>query len=144
MKRLLLLFAGVVMSLCASAQQPETASITLEEGDSAAMAVLERYHLAMPELESSRMIRSWRPHLYSPLPHLIGDKPHLWEQTATAPTINIEKPVFVDYNSVTLRLGDGGNASITISNGSAYNFMPWHNYPGAYRDARTLSFPMRR
>ena len=58
--------------------------------------------------------------------------------------VNINPPKFLDYNSITLRIG-GGNSSLTISNGSAYNYNNLYpNLNAAYRDARTLSFPVPR
>lgn len=134
--------AAATMSL--SAQQPDGDIVLGGDVDSTAISILERYGELYPELEQSMLIRSWRPRAMVAIMLPIGSGDHLWEQSAVAPSVKLIVPKFIDYNSITLRLGNNGSTTLTISNGSAYNFMPWPNYPGAYRDARTLSFPVPR
>lgn len=145
--RVLLVFILSAAARCAYAQQPEGGVEVSIASDDPAMEVLRRYadiapHQYLPEVDFN--IRAWRPHgvtFVIPPSHL--DR-ILWQQSATMPTVRVDVPKFTDYNSIRLNLGSSGKASITISNGSAYNFMPWNNSPMGYRDARTLSFPVPR
>ena len=144
----------IVALLCfafhALAQQPEGATaqggvvLTDDEQGSNVAAILERYYDLAPDLERSLMIRSWMPHQRVMLLQPLGVKEHLWEQSAIVPSIALPPPSAVDRSTLRLRVGSSESATITISNGSAFNYMPWQNYPGAYRDARTLSFPLPR
>lgn len=141
--------------LCATlspvvAQQPEDDAVphgivlTVEEQGGDVAAILERYYDLAPDLERSLLIRSWRPHQRIVLLQPLGVKEHLWEQSAVVPSVELPPPSVIDMSTLRLRIGSSGSATITISNGSAFNYMPWQNYPGAYRDARTLSFPLPR
>lgn len=144
-----LLLLGATVSQ-AAVQQPENATtqsgivLTEEEQGSRVAAILEHYYDLAPDLERSLLIRSWRPHQRIVLLQPLGVTEHLWEQSAVAPSVKLPPPSVIDMSTLRLRVGSSGSATITISNGSAYNYMPWQNYPGAYRDARTLSFPLPR
>ena len=153
MKRLYAILPILLLSAAvpqAMAQQPEGATVqggvvlADDEQGSNVAAILERYYDLAPDLERSLMIRSWMPHQRVMLLQPLGVKEHLWEQSAIVPSIALPPPSAVDRSTLRLRVGSSGSATITISNGSAYNYMPWQNYPGAYRDARTLSFPLPR
>lgn len=144
-----------MLLLCATlsrvaAQQPEGDAVqpdivlTDEEQGSGVAALLEHYYDLAPDLERSLLIRSWRPHQRVVLLQPLGVKGHLWEQSAVVPSVEVPPPSAIDMSTLRLRIGSSESATITISNGSAYNYMPWQNYPGAYRDARTLSFPIPR
>lgn len=121
-------------------QQPE--GIILGERDSSALAILARYD---ERYDSDRMrIEHWMPMSKIELLYPNGidiDVPNL---LMSSPTIKVTTPTFKDRNSVTLRIGTHGSLRVVISNGSAYNYMPWPNSPAGYRDARTLSFPLPR
>ncbi len=141
-----ILATASIMLLTASpcvAQEPEV-DAKIEAVDDNAITILERYAELRPDLYQSLQIRSWRPHATLFLLKPIGVEHHLWEQAAIAPSIRVSAPTFTDRNSITLRIGDQSHATITFSNGSAFNHMAWPNDPGAYRDARTLSFPIPR
>lgn len=145
--RYITLFILSVVAFCASAQEPEGGVEVQINTDDPAMEVLRRYadiapHHYLPDVDFN--IRAWRPHgitFVIPPSHL--DRV-LWQESATMPAVRIVVPKFTDYNSLRLNFGSSGKASITISNGSAYNYMPWNNSPIGYRDARTLSFPVPR
>ncbi len=146
MKAIIIILSLLVGCYTAEAQQREQAAES-PTTDSLAMSILAEYEGLMPiglfrEGASRHIPLRLRMGISGMLPSDI--EPHLWEQGAMQPTIVVTPPKFLDYNSVTLRLGDHSGASLTISNGSAFNHMPWPNYPGAYRDARTLSFPLPR
>ena len=134
------LFAVVSLS----AQQPD------EHVDAAAeqraLLILADYgdlFPAEPMAPESWLIRTWHPDMGLLPNRLLGTDHQLWLASEMLPTIHVEPPRFNDYNTLVLRVGDG-STWISISNGSAYNHMPWNNYPAAYRDARTLSFPLPR
>lgn len=116
------------------------------EGDSTAMSILDSYRHLLPPHEFDRgswRIRTWHPkHGVMPL-RLPDARRVLFFESDMSPRVKVAVPRFVDYGSITLRFGDGGS-SLTISNGSAYNYMPWPHAPQGYRDARTLSFPVPR
>ena len=124
-----------------SKPEPET---TIAVEDESVIALLEHYAELRPDLHHSLQIRSWRPHTTMFLLQPMGIEPHLWDMSATAPSIRVNVPTFTDRNSITLRICDHSRATITFSNGSAFNHMAWPNDPAAYRDARTLSFPLPR
>lgn len=121
-------------------QQPEV--VVLDERDSSALAILARYD---ERYDSDRMrIEHWMPMSKIELLYPNGldiDAPNL---LMSSPPIKVTTPTFNDRNSVTLRIGTHGSLRVVISNGSAYNYMPWPNSPIGYRDARTLSFPLPR
>ena len=149
MKRLItILFTTIATSTTyALAQGPEGHSHTIDSEHSNAMAILDSYkdRLPMYHLDgSSYLIEHWR-HTDRLLPrHLPGTNRTLWMKSEMMKRVNINPPKFLDYNSITLRIG-GGNGSLTISNGSAYNYNNLYpNINAAYRDARTLSFPVPR
>ncbi len=131
--------ALMVAPLCFG-QQPE--GIVLDERDSSALAILARYD---ERYDSDRLrIEHWMPMSKIELLYPNGieiDEPNL---LLSSPSIKVTTPTFNDRNSVTLRLGSHGSLRVVISNGSAYNYMPWPNSPAGYRDARTLSFPLPR
>lgn len=140
-----LLFAFIAIS--AMAQQPEDRVEVSIADDDAAMEVLRRYAEFTPDSLIPNVdfaIRAWRPHgLTFVIPPVHFDK-LLWQQSAAMPMVVVSVPKFTDYNSIKLKIGGSGGASITISDGSAFNYMPWPNSPIGYRDARTLSFPLPR
>lgn len=141
----------VFMLLCPAsifAQQVDSrVDVYGTKDDAAALEVLRQYadyvpHGSVPQVEFS--IRAWRPHgitFVIPPAHL--DK-LLWHKSASMPEVKVSIPEFTDYNSIRINIGRSRGASITITNGSAYNYMPWLNSPIGYRDARTLSFPTPR
>lgn len=153
MRILLHIVALLCFAFHASAQQPE-GDVVLTDNDSAkteegshAFEILESYRHLLPPHEFDRgswLIRSWTPHIGLVPQRLWGTEHHLWMSTEMMPRVKIKAPRFLDYNSVTLRIGTNGSSAITISNGSAFNHMPWPNAPQGYRDARTLSFPLPR
>lgn len=137
----------------APAQQPEGDVVLTDNGSteakesSRAFEILDSYRHLLPPHEFERgswLIRSWTPHIGLMPQRLLGTEHHLWMETEMMPRVEIEAPRFLDYNSITLRLGSSGSSTLTISNGSAFNHMPWPNAPQGYRDARTLSFPVPR
>jgi beta-galactosidase len=70
-------------------------------------------------------------------------KVSLWEDGKQRSSVIVSVPKFKGYNRAVWRIVSD-KAALIISNGSAYNYMLWPNDPGAYRDARTLSFPLPR
>ena len=66
---------------------------------------------------------------------------YLWEDDKQRSSVIVSVPKFKGYNRAVWRIVSD-KAALIISNGSAYNYMLWPNDPGAYRDARTLSFPV--
>lgn len=137
----------------APAQQPKGDVVLTDNGSmeakesSRAFEILDSYRHLLPPHEFERgswLIRSWTPHIGLMPQRLLGTEHHLWMETEMMPRVEIEAPRFLDYNSITLRLGSSGSSTLTISNGSAFNHMPWPNAPQGYRDARTLSFPVPR
>lgn len=146
MRAILSIAALLVVVFGASAQEPEAGDVRIES-DSAVMDILDSYRHILPPRKFDRgswYIRSWTPHVGLMPQRLLGTEYHLWAETQMMPRVEVKAPRFLDYNSVTLRLGSSSSSTITISNGSAYNHMPWPNSPQAYRDARTLSFPLPR
>lgn len=128
-----------------SAQQIDGDIITLEPGDSSAMAIIAGYGKDMPHLYFKPMQTPppLPPHIEIGRLRLSSLDRIIWQQNRIRTIIRTTTPIFNDYNSVTLRFGSNGHTTLTISNGSAYNYMPWPNSPIGYRDARTLSFPLR-
>lgn len=145
MRTLISIFTFLMVAMTSSAQLPEGDVVPIG-GDSAAMSILESYRHLLPPNQFDRgswRIRTWHPQRgvrFLPLPDADN---LLWMESDMMPRVKVAVPKFVDYNSVTLRFG-GSTTTITISNGSAYNNMPWPNSPIGYRDARTLSFPVPR
>ncbi|MBQ8493665.1 MAG: hypothetical protein IJ464_05235 [Alistipes sp.] len=145
MRTIWCIMALLCIASVTSAQQPEGESVRIES-DSAAMVVLDSYKHLLPPHEFDRgtwLIRTWHPARgakFAPIP----DVEHsLWLESEMMPRVRVKVPRFVDYNSITLRVG-AVRSTLTITNGSAYNYMPWPNSPQGYRDARTLSFPVPR
>lgn len=141
MRRIVYTVVVLIVALPCFGQQPE--GVVLDEKDSSAMAILARYDDGRYDSDRLR-IEHWMPmskieRLY-PL-GIDGDAPNI---LTSAPSIKVTTPIFHDRNSVTLRIGAHGSLRVVISNGSAYNYMPWPNSPAGYRDARTLSFPVPR
>lgn len=133
-------------AIVASAQSVEEEYHVGDDGRNHALAILNNYKDMLPLYHLSDAhspIESWRPTIGLMPQRLPGTNHLLWMKTEMQKRVNIEPPKFLDYNSITLRIGQG-RSSVTISNGSAYNHMPWPGSPAAYRDARTLSFPVPR
>ena len=146
MRELISIFAMLSIAITSSAQSTEEEYNISDVGSSHAMDILDGYKDMLPLFHLSDThspIEYWRPTIGLMPQRLPGTNHLLWIKTEMQKRVNIEPPKFLDYNSITLRLG-GGSSSITISNGSAYNHMPWPGSPAAYRDARTLSFPVPR
>lgn len=127
-----LLFVSV-----AAAQSPDGAVVYLTESDSLAMAVLERY----ADVSALQSIDMWQPTMaevrFAPID--TRDEPSF----RPAPMrLHVDPPKPVDMNKLVWR--PSSSFSITVSNGSAGNSMPWPNCPIGYLDARTLSFPLPR
>lgn len=145
MRTLFGILSLLMVALTVSAQQPEGDVVSIA-GDSTTMSILDRYRHILPPHEFDRgswRIRTWHPK-YGVRSLRLPEAEHvLWEKSDMMPRVRGAVPKFVDYNSITLRIGSHGS-SLTISNGSAYNYMPWPNAPQGYRDARTLSFPVPR
>lgn len=145
MRRLICISALLMVALTSSAQRPEGDVVPIG-GDSTAMSILDSYRHLLPPHEfdsGSWRIRTWHPERGVKSLRLPDVDRVLWMESDMMPRVKVAVPKFVDYNSVTLRFG-GASTTITISNGSAYNHMPWRNAPQGYRDARTLSFPVPR
>lgn len=150
---LTVLCSGIIARQASGQEQmPERRSseVMLTEADTTAMAVLERYaaqtaDAAMPHTTPlatgqrtvTSDIESWHPSgqlLPLGLRHSIA---------ATMPAaIRVAPPRLPDMKKLHWKPSE--NFSITISNGSAGNYMPWPNCPIGYLDARTLSFPLPR
>lgn len=146
MRQTLLIISMVFLTLSISAQQPEVPDSIKLDIDANVLAILDRYNDgATPNKGAdSWMIEHWHPSLTKFEVGMPGDNRGSWYRSRIVKPVKIDVPKFNDYNSITLRIGTGGGATLSISNGSAYNFMTWPNSPAAYRDARTLSFPVRR
>lgn len=146
MLRPFIIFALLVLPFKLSGQEPVSNVVRLDSRDTTVMAIMEHYGPILPHhsLETpASQVMMWRP--YDKL--LLGiSNPHrqLWMDVNQATIVRPPMPRFINFNSVSLRLGGNGGAKITISNGSAYNYMPWPGSPAGYRDARTLSFPLPR
>ena len=137
---LISLFSAVTLS----AQQPEEhVDVAAEQRALLILADYGDMFLVESMAPESWLIRAWHPDMGLMPNRLIGTNHQLWMASELLPTIHVEPPRFNDYNTLVLRVGDG-STWISISNGSAYNYMPWNNCPAAYRDARTLSFPLPR
>ncbi|MBO5672122.1 MAG: hypothetical protein J6R81_03010 [Alistipes sp.] len=139
MKRLFTILAFVLNVASGFAQKPESIVV-----DSAAMKILSEYSGVMPighfHGGSSRHIPlRLRIAHDAMLPH--GIDPLLWEQSKQMPRVMIEVPKYRGYDAGMWRIMIH-KTQVAISNGSAYNYMLWPNDPAAYRDARTLSFPL--
>lgn len=146
MRELTLTLWALVIAMTASAQTVEDRHSLDGPDESQALAILDSYRdIAPPHLleDSHLPIVHWHPRGRLIPNRLPGTNHLLWMKSSMLKRVNIEPPKFLDYNSVTLRFGQSGS-SVTISNGSAYNYMVWPGSPAAYRDARTLSFPLPR
>ena len=129
----------VLVVAASSAQEPESIII-----DSATMKILAEYSGVVPighfhEGSSRHIPLRLRMAHDAMLPH--GVDPLLWEQSKQMPRVIVQVPKFKGYDAAMWHIVKS-NAALIISNGSAYNYMLWPNDPGAYRDARTLSFPL--
>ena len=136
---------SLLVGVSLSAQSPE--GYVDVGSDEAVIGILADYndrYIHQPIGPESWLIRAWHPNRGLMPNRLPGTNHTLWMESEMRPSLRVSPPIFTDYNSVTLRLGSSGAATITISNGSAYNHMPWPNSPAGYRDARTLSFPVPR
>ena len=139
MKRLFTILSFVLVVAASSAQEPESIII-----DSATMKILAEYSGVVPighfhEGSSRHIPLRLRMAHDAMLPH--GVDPLLWEQSKQMPRVIVQVPKFKGYDAAMWHIVKS-NAALIISNGSAYNYMLWPNDPGAYRDARTLSFPL--
>ena len=139
MKRLFTILSFVLVVAASSAQEPESIII-----DSATMKILAEYSGVVPighfhEGSSRHIPLRLRMAHDAMLPH--GIDPLLWEQSKQMPRVIVQVPKFKGYDAAMWHIVKS-NAALIISNGSAYNYMLWPNDPGAYRDARTLSFPL--
>ena len=139
---ILALLLSVTLS---SAQQVEGGDIiVVEPSDSAAMAVIARYVDQMPQIypHHDMMRRPLLPPRMARrlIPQLVEQ--HVWENESMRSMMRPDMLPMRNPYSVVLRIGNRGSAIIVISNGSAFNYMPWPNSPIGYRDARTLSFPL--
>lgn len=139
MKRLFTILSFVLVVAASSAQEPESIII-----DSATMNILAEYSGVVPighfhEGSSRHIPLRLRMAHDAMLPH--GVDPLLWEQSKQMPRVMIEVPKYRGYDAGMWRIMIH-KTQVAISNGSAYNYMLWPNDPGAYRDARTLSFPL--
>ena len=118
------------------AQPPVGDRVELSEADSTAMSVLERY-AALPV----EAVEVWQPTMpavrWRPIEPESGGT-----MLPSAVSVQVKLPKPVDMNKLVWK--PSPSFSITISNGSAGNYMPWPNAPIGYLDARTLSFPMPR
>ncbi len=133
-------------------QSPRSISseIMLAEADTAAMAVLERY--AAPGADASMPhttplasgLRAVTPDIESwhPSGHLLPLVLRRSIASDMPAAIRVAPPRLPDMKKLHWKPSE--NFSITISNGSAGNYMPWPNCPIGYLDARTLSFPLPR
>lgn len=145
MRTLFCILPLLMVALTVSAQQPEGDVVPIAD-DSTAMSILDSYRHLLPPHEFDRgswRIRTWHPKYGVRSLRLPDAERVLWMESDMMPRVKVAAPKFVDYNSITLRFGSDGS-SLTISNGSAYNYMPWPHAPQGYRDARTLSFPVPR
>lgn len=145
MRELLSIIAMLSIALTATAQSTKE-EYNVDDDSSHALAILNNYQDMLPLFHLSNThspIESWHPTIGLMPQRLPGTNHLLWMKTQMQKRVNIEPPKFLDYNSITLRIGRG-SSSVTISNGSAFNHMPWPGSPAAYRDARTLSFPVPR
>ena len=139
MKRLYIILIFVLSGTLCSAQERESIVV-----DSAAMKILAEYSGVMPighfhEGSTRHIPLRLRMAHDAMLPH--GIYPLLWEQSKQMPHVIVQVPRFKGYDAAMWHIVKS-NATLIISNGSAYNHMLWPNDPGAYRDARTLSFPL--
>ena len=139
MKRLYIILIFVLSGTLCSAQERESIVV-----DSAAMKILAEYSGVMPighfhEGSTRHIPLRLRMAHDAMLPH--GIDPLLWEQNKQMPRVMIEVPKYRGYDAGMWRIMIH-KTQVAISNGSAYNHMLWPNDPGAYRDARTLSFPL--
>lgn len=141
MKKIFTLVLLVLSIATGIAQEPDMPDV-----DSTAMRVLAEYSSVIPirhfHGNSARHI-SLRLRIAHSAIAPLGVEPKLWEESKQIPRIIIQVPKYRGYDSSVWRIRHN-NASLVISNGSAYNYMLWPNDPGAYRDARTLSFPLPR
>ena len=134
------LFSVVVLT----AQRPDGgADIAAEQRALHILADYSDRFVVEPLSPESWLIRAWHPDAGLMPNRLLGTDHQLWMASEMLPTMHVSPPRFTDYNTLVLRVGDG-SARLSISNGSACNHMLWNNCPAAYRDARTLSFPLPR
>ncbi|MDE6862145.1 MAG: hypothetical protein K2J31_05335 [Alistipes sp.] len=140
MQRVLTLFIfSILLSaipFAVSAQPPAGERVELSESDSTAMAVLERY--AVPALQT---VDTWRPTMPAVKWRPIGEHDSR-SMLPTSVSVRVELPRPIDMTRLVWK--PSPSFSITVSNGSAGNSMPWPNSPIGYLDARTLSFPLPR
>lgn len=125
----------IFVSAAVSAQQPERAT-ELPEADSTAMAILDRYASS-----SLQAVDLWQPAIAAVKWRPIGGQDDKSIPSA-AMGVRVTLPKPVDMNRIVWK--PSSSFSITISNGSAGNCMPWPSCPIGYLDARTLSFPLPR
>lgn len=123
------------LSVTASAQSPQRQE-TASEADSTAMAVLDRY-ASSPQ----PAVEMWQPTVAAVKFKPIGERENV-PMPSAAISVRVVLPKPVDMNKLVWK--PSSSFSITISNGSAGNNMPWPNCPIGYLDARTLSFPLPR
>lgn len=142
MKKILLIATAILLVAPTFAQENRGA-IVLDERDSSAMAILAEYDDARFASDELRILH-WMPMSRIERLYPLGIDPETPNILSATPSIRVSTPIFRDRNSITLRLGSEGHLRISITNGSAYNYMPWPNSPAGYRDARTLSFPVPR
>ena len=112
--------------------------------DSAVMSILERYTSHIPDYENTLRIRSWMTNTQMALMHAIGTPKHIWQELTEAPHTEIPTLDISTYNIFKVHIGHRSRVVLTISNGSAYNNMPWTDAPQGYLNAETLSFPIPR
>lgn len=141
--RKMLLIATVLLLATPTFAQEREGVVVLDERDSSVMAILAEYDDARFASDELRILH-WMPMSRIERLYPLGIDPDAPNILSATPSIRVSTPKFHDRNSITLRLGSEGHLRISITNGSAYNYMPWPNSPAGYRDARTLSFPVPR
>lgn len=136
----------VILILCLPmhtiAQEPSGAE--RQNRDSTVTAILDRYTSRIPDYESTLRIRSWMTNTQMALMHAIGSTKHIWQELTEVPHTELPTLDISTYSIYTLRIGHKSRFVLTISNGSAYNNMPWTDAPQGYLNAETLSFPIPR
>ena len=141
MKKIAIILSFMLCYTASIAQERERIAV-----DSSAMRVLAEYEGVMPighfhEGASRHIPLSIRIAHDAMLRHNIDS--HLWQDGKQMPSIIVSVPKFKGYDAAVWHIMSD-KVGLIISNGSAYNYMLWPNDPGAYRDARTLSFPLPR
>ena len=141
MKKIAIILSFMLCYTASIAQETERIAV-----DSSAMRVLAEYEGVMPigyfhEGAARHIPLSIRIAHDAMQHHNI--ELYLWEDGKQRSSVIVSVPKFKGYNRAVWRIVSD-KAALIISNGSAYNYMLWPNDPGAYRDARTLSFPLPR